>query len=141
MQDVAASKLKSNLYFLISQHTQSNKHILWLRTQSVTNKNWMKYCSVRDFVSCTTFNLREYISVNTAIAAIFNLNINHVYVYNIFLNLLLQGCLIMFFWAKTVVCCHSTNYVNINAINWIFWILLTMANYRYKPKFSQSLTS
>ena len=97
MQDVAASKLKSNLYFLLSQHTQSNKHILWLRTQSVTNKNWMKDCPVRDFVSCTTFNLREYISVNTAIAAIFNLNINHVYVYNIFLNLLLQGCLIMFF--------------------------------------------
>ena len=49
----------------------------------------MKDCPVRDFVSCTTFNLREYISVNTAIAAIFNLNINHVYVYNIFLNLLL----------------------------------------------------
>ena len=30
LQGVAALKLKGNLYFLISLHTQSNKHIFWL---------------------------------------------------------------------------------------------------------------
>ena len=39
LQGIAALKLKSNLYFLISLHTQSNKHIFWLLTQSVPYKN------------------------------------------------------------------------------------------------------
>ena len=92
LQGVAALKLKGNLYFLISLHTQSNKHIFWLWTQSVPHKNWMKDCPIRHFVSRTTFmsrttfNLKEYISVNIAITVIFNLNINHVYVYNKFLK-------------------------------------------------------
>ena len=30
LQGVAALKLKGNLYFLISLHTQSNKRIFWL---------------------------------------------------------------------------------------------------------------
>ena len=30
LQGVAALKLKGNLYFLISLHTQSNKQIFWL---------------------------------------------------------------------------------------------------------------
>ena len=36
------------------------------------------------FVSRMTFKLKEYISVNIAITVIFNLNINHAYVYNRF---------------------------------------------------------
>ena len=84
LQGVAALKLKGNLYFLISLHTQSNKQIFWLWTRSVPHKNWMKYCPLQPFVSRTTltshttFNLKEYISVNIAITVIFNLNINHV---------------------------------------------------------------
>ena len=35
---------------------------------------------MQHFVSRTTFNLKEYISVNFAITVFFNLNINHVYV-------------------------------------------------------------
>ena len=90
LQGVAALKLKGNLNFLISLHTQSNKHIFWLLTQSVPHKNWMKDCPVRHFVSHTTFlsrttfNRKEYISVNIPITVIFNLNINHVYVYSSF---------------------------------------------------------
>ena len=50
----------------------------------------MKVCPVQHFVSCTTFvsgttfNLKEYISVDIAATVIFNLNINHVYVNNRF---------------------------------------------------------
>ena len=84
LQGVAALKLTDNLYFLISLHTQSKKHIFWLWTQSVPHKNWMKDCPVRHFVSRTTFNLKECISVNIAVTVIFNLNINHVHVYNRF---------------------------------------------------------
>ena len=46
LQGIAALKLKGNLYFLTSLHTQSNKHIFWLRTQSALHKNWMKDCPV-----------------------------------------------------------------------------------------------
>ena len=90
LQGVAALKLKGNLLFLISLHTQSNKHIFCLWTQSVSHKSWMKDCPVQHFVSyatfvsCTTFNLKEYISVNIAITVIFTLNINHVYIYSRF---------------------------------------------------------
>ena len=90
LQGVAALKLKENLYFLNSLHTQSNELIFWLWTQSVTHKNWMKYCPVRQFVSRTTFashmtfNPNECISANIAITVTFNLNINHVYIYNRF---------------------------------------------------------
>ena len=35
LQGVAALKLKGNLYFLSSLHTQSNKQLFWLLTQSV----------------------------------------------------------------------------------------------------------
>ena len=35
LQGVAALKLKDNLYCLSSIYRQSNKHIFWLRTQSV----------------------------------------------------------------------------------------------------------
>ena len=76
-QGVAAFKLKGSLYFLISLHSQSNKHLFWLWTQSVPHKNWIKDCPVRHFVSRTTFNLKEYISVNFAVSVTFNLNINH----------------------------------------------------------------
>ena len=81
LQDVAALKVKDNLYFLISPHTQSDTHI-W--TQSVPHKNWMKDCSAQHFVSSRTFDLKECISVNIAITVIFNLNINHVYAYSRF---------------------------------------------------------
>ena len=83
LQDVAALKLKGNLSFLISLHTQSNKHIFWLWTQSVPHKNWMKDLPVQHFVSRTTFlshtcNLKEYISVNIAMTLIFHIKINYV---------------------------------------------------------------
>ena len=39
LQGVAALKLKGSLYFLIRLHTQSNKHIFWFSTQSVSHKN------------------------------------------------------------------------------------------------------
>ena len=42
------------------------------------------FVSYATFVSCTTFNLKEYISVNIAITVIFTLNINHVYIYSRF---------------------------------------------------------
>ena len=89
LQGVAALKLKGNLYFLISLHTHSNKHILVMNS-AFPHKNWLKDFPVRHFVthstfmSRTTFNLKEYISVNIAITVIFNLNINHVYIYNRF---------------------------------------------------------
>ena len=51
LQGVATLKLKDNLYSLSSLHTQSNKHIFWLWTQSVPHKNWMKDCAVRHW--CT----------------------------------------------------------------------------------------
>ena len=44
----------------------------------------MKDFPVRHFVSRTAFDPKEYISVNIAITVIFNLNINHVYIYNRF---------------------------------------------------------
>ena len=50
----------------------------------------MKNCPVQHFVSrttfvfCKTFKVKEYISVNIAITVIFNLNFNHVHVYNRF---------------------------------------------------------
>ena len=75
LQGVAALKLKGNLYFLISLHTQSNKQIFWLWTQSAPHKSWMKYCPVRHFVSRTTFHLKEYTSLNIPITVIFNPNI------------------------------------------------------------------
>ena len=90
LQGEAALKLKGNLYFLISLHIQSNKHILWLRPQYVSHKNWMKDCPAQHFASRltlephTTFNLKEYISGNIPITVIFNLNIDHVYIYNSF---------------------------------------------------------
>ena len=40
-----------------------------------------------------------------------------------------------------MVCCHSTNYVTVNTIRWIFWNKWAMENYGCEPKFSQSLTS
>ena len=42
LQGLAALKLKGDLYFLSSLHTQSNKHTFWLSTQSVPHKNWME---------------------------------------------------------------------------------------------------
>ena len=95
-QGVAALKIKHNLYFLISVHTQSNQHILV--------KNWMTDCPIRHFVyhttfvSRTTFNLKEYISVNLPNTVIFNLNINHAYIHNSF--------------SKTCYC----NYLDINLL-------------------------
>ena len=77
LQGVAALKLKGNIYFLISLHTQSNKHILVMNSICY---EWIKDCPMQHFVSRTTFNLKEYISVNFAITVFFNLNINHVYV-------------------------------------------------------------
>ena len=41
----------------------------------------MKDFPVRHFVPRTAFDPKEYISVNIAITVIFNLNINHVYIY------------------------------------------------------------
>ena len=91
LQGVAALKLKGNLYFLISLQTQSNKHIFWyfgyeLNLFPIKMKDWpvQHFVSCTTSVSCATFNLKEYISVNIAITVIFNLNINHVYVYNRF---------------------------------------------------------
>ena len=57
LHDVAALKLKDNLYSLSSLHTQSNKHIFWLWTQSVPHKNWMKDCAVRHW--CPVRHLKE----------------------------------------------------------------------------------
>ena len=41
MQGVAALKLKVNLHFLSSLHSQSNQHIFWLQTQSIPHKIYM----------------------------------------------------------------------------------------------------
>ena len=144
LQVVELLKPKGNLYFLISLHTQSNKHIFCLWTQFVPHKNWMKDFPLRYFVSRTTFNLKEYTSVNILITVIFNLNIKHIYVYNSFSKTCYYNYLdnlLIFCWIKALVCCHSTNYLTINRISWIFWNNLTMENNGYKPQSSQSLTS
>ena len=53
---------------------------------------------------------------------------------------LLSGCL-SFCWIKAMVCYHSSNYLIINTISWILWNKLTIKNYLYEPKSSQSSTS
>ena len=65
LQVVAALKLKGNLYFLISLHSKSNKHIFCLSSQSVPHRSWIKDCPIQHFVSgmtfvsCMTFNLNN----------------------------------------------------------------------------------
>ena len=56
LQGVAALKLKDNLYFLSSLHTQSNKHIFFMN--SIYSPQKMdEPLSNTTFVSCMTFNL------------------------------------------------------------------------------------
>ena len=56
LQFVAALKLKGNLYFLISLHTQYNKHILVMNSVCSPLK-------LDERLSCTTFSVLENIFV------------------------------------------------------------------------------
>ena len=121
-QGVAALKLKSNLYFLISLHTQCNKQMFWLWTQCFPHENWMKDCPVWHMcpIQHLTYNYITYIYIYIYI------HINKYicfskYFHNKFLTMLMSitdfqklvNARIwkvnkIFCWIKAVVCCHST---------------------------------
>ena len=89
LQSVAALKLKGNLFFLsvlLTHLTNTNFGCKFNLVPKKLDKRLSRttFVSRTTFMPCKIFNLKEHISVNTSMTAIFNLNINYAYIYNCF---------------------------------------------------------